>query len=174
MSLSNNSGQKYKRAKSSPRLVPVHQDDKKEFRILPRRPPPAAESRISIPPALGRIYSFARQTVRRGSRTQSSHRYQQRCAVRVTYVGNKTSGQWKAHGRYLSRESATQRSAQRQAGFDETPQKLDMGHQLDGWQEARDPRLWKIILSPESGEKWTCHNWLAASWQGWKRRSVQA
>jgi type IV secretory pathway VirD2 relaxase len=120
---------------------------------LPRRPPPAAEPRIAIPPALSRIYTYARQTVQRVSRTKHSNSYQQRCAVRVTYVGNKTSGQWKAHGRYLSRESATQRAAQRQAGFDECQQKLDVAHELDDWQQAGDPRLWKIILSPEFGEK---------------------
>jgi hypothetical protein len=73
--------------------------------------------------------------------------------VRVTYVGNKAAGQWKAHGRYLSRESATHRTAQRQAGFDESQQKLDVAHQLDEWQQAGDPRLWKIIVSPEFGEK---------------------
>jgi type IV secretory pathway VirD2 relaxase len=73
--------------------------------------------------------------------------------VRVTYVGNKAAGQWKAHGRYLSRESATHRTAQRQAGFDEAQQKLDVSHQLDRWQQAGDPRLWKIILSPEFGER---------------------
>jgi hypothetical protein len=73
--------------------------------------------------------------------------------VRVTYVGNKAAGQWKAHGRYLSRESATHRTAQRQAGFDEAQQELDVAHQLDEWQQAGDPRLWKIILSPEFGEQ---------------------
>jgi len=79
--------------------------------------------------------------------------YQQRCAVRVTYVGNRTSGQWKAHGRYLSRESATHRAAQREAGFDEAREKVALAPCLDGWQQAGDPRLWKIILSPEFGEQ---------------------
>jgi len=91
--------------------------------------------------------------VRRVSRTKHSHSYQQRCAVRITYVGNKAFGQWKAHGRYLSRETATQRTAQRQAGFDHAQQNLDVAHQLDAWQQAGDPRLWKIILSPEFGDK---------------------
>ena len=91
--------------------------------------------------------------MQRVSRTKHPQSYQQRCAVRVTYVGNKTSGQWKAHGKYLSRESATHRTAQRQAGFDEAQQKLDVAHELDDWQQAGDPRLWKIILSPEFGEK---------------------
>jgi len=145
--------QQSKGAKSNPHPTPPLPHDEKEFRISPRRPPLAAEPRASIPPALGRIYAYARQTVRRVSRTKPSHGYQQRCAARVTYVGNKTSGQWKAHGKYLSRESATHRTAQRKAGFDEAQQKLDVADKLDDWQQAGDPRLWKIILSPEFGEK---------------------
>ncbi len=129
-------------------------NNEQEFRIEPRRPPAAAEPRISIPPALGRIYGYARQTARRvGWIRRFSRPYQQRCAVRVTYVANRASGQWKAHGRYLSRESATNRATQRQAGFDEARQKLDAAACLDAWQQAGDPRLWKIIVSPEFGEQ---------------------
>jgi type IV secretory pathway VirD2 relaxase len=106
-----------------------------------------------MPSALGRIYAFARQTGRRNNRTKRSPRYQQRCAVRVTYVRNKIAGQWKAHGRYLARESATHRVAQRQAGFAQTEDKLDVAQRLNCWQQAGDPRLWKIILSPEFGDK---------------------
>jgi hypothetical protein len=54
-----------------------------------------------MPPALGRIYAFARQTGRRNNRTKRSPRYLQGCAVRVTCVHNKIAGQWKAHGRYF-------------------------------------------------------------------------
>jgi type IV secretory pathway VirD2 relaxase len=68
-------------------------------------------------------------------------------------VRNKIAGQWKAHGRYLARESATHRTAQRQAGFDQAQDKLDIAERLSGWQQADDPRLWKIILSPEFGDK---------------------
>jgi type IV secretory pathway VirD2 relaxase len=52
----------------------------------------------------------------------------------------------------LARESATHRAAQRQAGFDQAQDKLDIAERLSGWQQA-DPRLWKIILSPEFGDK---------------------
>ena len=127
--------------------------DEHEFRISPRRPPPATEPRFSAPPALARIYAFARQTGRRHNTAKHSPGHQQRCAVRVTYVGNKTAGQWKAHGRYLARESATQRAAQRQGGFGDVQDKLDVAKLLDEWQRAGDPRLWKIILSAEFGEK---------------------
>jgi hypothetical protein len=92
-----------------------------------------------MPPALSRIYAFAKQTGHRNNRTKQSPRYQQRCAVRVIYVGNKTVGQWKAHGRYLARESATHRAAQRQAGFDQTQDKLDAARLLNAWQQAGDP-----------------------------------
>jgi Protein of unknown function (DUF3363) len=78
---------------------------------------------------------------------------EQRCAVRVAYVRNKIAGQWKAHGRYLARETATHRAAQRQAGFDQALDKPDVAEHLNGWQQAGDPRLWKIILSPEFGDK---------------------
>jgi len=109
---------------------------------------------MNIPPALGRIYGYARQTAGRASQVKHSAKpHQQRCAVRVTYSGNRTAGQWKAHGRYLSRESATHKAAQREAGFDEVRQKVDVAPCLDGWQQAGDPRLWKIIVSPEFGEQ---------------------
>jgi hypothetical protein len=143
-----------KRTQKSSRPVPLIPHEEDEFRIRPRRPPPAADPRVSVPPALGRIYGYARQTARSASRIKHTIRpYRQRCAVRVTYVGNRTSGQWKAHGKYLSRESATQRAAQREAGFDEAREKLDVAQCLDDWQQARDPRLWKIIVSPEFGEQ---------------------
>ena len=40
-----------------------------------------------------------------GGKMASTRPYLQRCAVRVTYLSNKTRGQWKAHGRYLARIS---------------------------------------------------------------------
>ena len=104
-----------------------------------------------MPATLGRIYAFARQTGRNNRTKHSS--YHQRCAVRVTYVRNKITGQWKAHGRYLARESATHRAAQRQAGFDQRQDKLDVAKCLSAWQQAGDPRLWKIIFSAEFGDR---------------------
>jgi type IV secretory pathway VirD2 relaxase len=128
--------------------------EEKEFRVRPRRPPLQAEVRISVPKSLGRIYRYAMQTGRRRSQIKHSLKtYRQRCAVRATYVRNRTSGQWKAHGRYLSRESATQRSVQRQAGFDHAAEKVDVVQRLNEWQQAGDIRLWKFIVSPEFGEQ---------------------
>jgi hypothetical protein len=53
----------------------------------------------------------------------------------------------------LARESATNLAAQRQAGFDQAQEGLDVAKRLNDWQRAGDPRLWKIILSPEFGDK---------------------
>src|SRR6202011_4402890 len=60
--------------------------------------------------------------------------FNQRVAVRVSYSANKNPGQWKAHGRYLARESATQGGRAAEAGFNATDQKLDIATTLDNWQ----------------------------------------
>jgi hypothetical protein len=46
--------------------------------------------------------------------------FNQRVAVRVSYSANKNPGKWKAHGRYVARESATQGGRAAEAGFNAT------------------------------------------------------
>jgi type IV secretory pathway VirD2 relaxase len=79
--------------------------------------------------------------------------YKQRCAVRVTYSRSKTAGQWKAHGRYLARESATQKRDPRVVGFNAGERDVDIARRLDAWQRAGDERFFKLIISPEFGER---------------------
>ena len=79
--------------------------------------------------------------------------FNQRVAVRVSYSANKNPGQWKAHGRYVARESATQGGKSAEAGFNATEQNLDIAATLDKWQGAGDERLFKIIVSPEFGDR---------------------
>jgi type IV secretory pathway VirD2 relaxase len=69
----------------------------------------------------------------------------------VTYSRNSTPRQWRAHGRYIARESVT--GDHHHAGFDKQGQSVDPAATLDRWQTARDPRLWKLIISPEFGER---------------------
>jgi hypothetical protein len=76
----------------------------------------------------------------------------QRCAVRVTYLNNRTRGQWRAHGRYLARESATEGKAV-EAGFNGDLEGVNIVHELERWQSSGNPRLWKVILSPEFGDR---------------------
>jgi type IV secretory pathway VirD2 relaxase len=71
----------------------------------------------------------------------------------VTYSRNKNSGQWKAHGHYLARERATEKSEKNAAGFSRSERSVDIAQRLDEWQKAGDERLFKIIVSPEFGDR---------------------
>lgn len=97
-----------------------------------------------------RASSASRRKAKSAKARTTIPKQSQRAAVRVTYVGPKTKGLWGAHGTYLQREGATGRE---QAGFDERGDGVQIAPRLDKWQTADDPRLYKIILSPEFGEK---------------------
>ena len=77
----------------------------------------------------------------------------QRCAVRVTYTRNKNAGQWRAHGHYLARERATEKREKKVPGFSRSERNVDIAQRLDEWQKAGDERLFKIIVSPEFGDR---------------------
>jgi type I restriction enzyme R subunit len=71
------------------------------------------------------------------------------------YTANKTPGQWKAHGRYIAREGAGGTVLNPGAGnLDESGKRPpDPAKELERWQHEGDPRLWKLIVSPEFGER---------------------
>jgi type IV secretory pathway VirD2 relaxase len=109
------------------------------------------------------------QMSKRGQKTRGTHSaggsgraqrtFNQRVAVRVSYSANKNPGQWKAHGRYVARETATQGGKAAKAGFNATEQNLDIASKLDKWQGAGDERLFKIIVSPEFGDRLNLHQY---------------
>lgn len=66
-------------------------------------------------------------------RSVHAAKFYQRVAVRVTYSTNKTPGQWKAHGRYIARENATQRDNIKAVGFSATETALDVAQRLTSW-----------------------------------------
>ena len=80
----------------------------------------------------------AEMEVRAGGSARAPRTFNQRVAVRVNYSANKNPGQWKAHGTYVARESATQGGRAAEAGFNSTDQKLDIATTLDNWQSAGD------------------------------------
>src|SRR5882762_401107 len=88
-----------------------------------------------------------------GASARAPRTFNQRVAVRVNYSANKNPGQWKAHGTYVARESATQGGRAAEAGFNATDQKLDIATTLNNWQSAGDERLFKIIVSPEFADR---------------------
>jgi type IV secretory pathway VirD2 relaxase len=63
------------------------------------------------------------------------------------------SGQWAAHGRYIARGSATKERSVKEAGFTATNDRIDIPQTLGQWQSAGDQRLFKLIISPEFGER---------------------
>lgn len=69
------------------------------------------------------------------------------------YAKNTIAGQWRAHGRYVARESATQEGDLKAVGFDGRGESIDIAERLESWQKAGDERLWKLIVSPEFGDR---------------------
>jgi len=99
---------------------------------------------------------YARMTSRRrrsGGHFGRTRPHFQRCAVRVTYTKNSIRGQWRAHGRYVARESATHEGDPKPVGFNATEESIDIAARLEGWQKTNDERLWKLIVSPEFGDR---------------------
>jgi type IV secretory pathway VirD2 relaxase len=101
----------------------------------------------------------ARGTQGAGGNASANRTFNQRVAVRASYSANKNPGQWKAHGRYVARESATQGGKAAEAGFNATEQSLDIAAKLDRWQGAGDERLFKLIVSPEFGDRLNLHQY---------------
>jgi type IV secretory pathway VirD2 relaxase len=137
----------------------VAKDEEGEFRLRPRKPP-ARNERAAWASAYKILMHHARMNGSRKSRSggtgigpKRTRTYNQRCAVRVMYAKNTVAGQWRAHGRYLARESATHESDSKTVGFDDRGESIDIAAELESWQKAGDERLWKLIVSPEFGER---------------------
>ena len=133
-------------------------DDDRPIRIRPRKPRAAQRETVAWTSGFRLLMHYARggRKVRRGPGL--SHGFgpspprSQRCAVRVTYLNNRTRGQWKAHGRYLARESARE-CRDGAVAFNGNRQSIDVVRELEQWQSSGDQRIWKVILSPEFGER---------------------
>ena len=138
--------------------------DERPFRLRPRRPRSGRDEAKVWARGFQQLMRLARMTAKPlaarlgGSPTgQRSFpppaRHNQRCAVRLTYVGKKTRGQWAAHGRYLVRDSATALRRDGSNAFGSLPEPIDIPRTLAGWQRSGDERLFKLVLSPEFGER---------------------
>lgn len=138
--------------------MPKKSDEKDEFRLRPHRPPRSGQNEtIAWATALKTIFRYASTSARRRIPSQSAlsaarprKEFTQRCAVRITYTKNKVAGQWRAHGRYLARESAARAGG---AGFNDGAAAVEPAQALNRWQKQGDARLWKFIVSPEFGDR---------------------
>ena len=77
----------------------------------------------------------------------------QRSTVKVSFRKNMGGGEWRAHGRYISREGARPDAESRGLGFDATRADIPVPATLASWEKAGDPVLWKLVVSPENGAR---------------------
>ena len=94
----------------------------------------------------------SRRPLRSAPKSAADHSTARRVMVKVNYVPNRKAGQWAAHGSYLEREGA-QQEGERGKGFDGVSDEVSLKDRLDAWQASEDPRLFKVILAPEDGER---------------------
>lgn len=135
--------------------------DDLDTRLRPRRPRQLRDESEPVKKVMSSSYQnlmrLVRMTSRRSTSTPAtrSHRkpYYQRCAVRLTYSSNRVRGQWAAHGRYISRESATGGVEFKEASFGATNDGINVAQRLTEWQRAKDERLFKLVVSPEFGDR---------------------
>jgi type IV secretory pathway VirD2 relaxase len=131
-------------------------DTEPEFRLRPHRPRIRGKSEATVwSVALKTVFRYASMSTRKGGvQTQrpkaARSQFNQRCAVRITYTKNKVAGQWRAHGRYIARESAAHEEA---PGFSAQSTSTEPSAILDKWQKQGDARIWKFIVSPEFGDR---------------------
>jgi type IV secretory pathway VirD2 relaxase len=86
--------------------------------------------------------------------------FMQRALVKVSFSsssklkgGGKESGAWGAHGKYLEREGAGIDGTKAQAFGSAVSDGKDLSTVLNEWQKAGDQRLWKLVVSPEFGDR---------------------
>lgn len=136
--------------------------DEPEFWLRPRKPRVGRDEAKAWSRSFKNLIHIVRMTSRSA---HPSRRYRglidgptrkphlQRCAVRVTYSPNRVRGQWAAHGRYIARESAAGQGKGGEVGFCAASDGINIAQTLADWQTAGDPRLFKLIISPEFGER---------------------
>ncbi len=91
-----------------------------------------------------------------------------RSFARVRYIPNKGPGHWSAHGRYLEREGA-QKEGEKGLGFGSAGQDVSVSQTLDAWQTSGDDRLWKVVLSPEDGDRLDLRDFTRRTMAGFER-----
>jgi type IV secretory pathway VirD2 relaxase len=133
-------------------------EDDREFRLRPPKPRVTRNEGAAWSNGFRLLMHYARSSRKTGNRApggkgKTDRPYHQRCAVRVTYLKNKVRGQWKAHGRYLARESAAFENDLKPVGFSRETTGMDIAGKLQSWQTAGDQQFWKLIVSPEFGDR---------------------
>jgi len=107
------------------------------------------ESRLRLPRALRRVPSGAGG--RAASLSPLASPFLQRSLVKVSFLRARRDGGFRAYGHYLTRKGG-QREREKGIGFDASGETA-LPTRFDTWQLEGDPRLWKIVVSPEAGAR---------------------
>ena len=126
--------------------------DSYELRPAPRRSESEQTTARKASRLRRRFLRYGRKGTARPGRPQV-HRFSQRSTVKVSYRRSEGSGKWRAHGRYIAREKARPDPENRGLGFDAKREDVRVADTLAGWEKAGDGRLWKIVVSPENGDR---------------------
>jgi hypothetical protein len=134
-------------------------DHDRPVRIRPRAPKRFTEESRACPTGFRRvlhIFQMTRKAIRRqGSGTGASARrpdprnYTQRCAVRITYSANKVKGQGGTQALHCAKAQLYLNPVTAAS----MPIRRGRSSSHCNWQKSSDPRLFKMILSPEFGER---------------------
>ena len=140
-------------SKTEPSRTPP--DNERPVRLRPRAPKGYDEWH-TWPAGLRVVLRLLRNTAKSvgtPAARRTTRQWSQRCAVRITYSPDRVRGQWGAHGRYVLRESAAAKDGTPGLGFDAASNEVDAAKLAAEWQAAGDPRMFKLILSPEFGDQ---------------------
>jgi hypothetical protein len=100
----------------------------------------------------GRRANISRKRPQKAAFTKT---YQQRGTATVRYMkrgAGKSAGGWRRHGSYLERDGAAGKEGPRPGDRVGLAKDQDLGETAESWEQAGDPRMWKIVISPEHGE----------------------
>jgi hypothetical protein len=152
-------------------------DDEKPLKLRPGRPRGRDSSDpIRFTAAVTRLLRVARQSSRIAQKSGNGHSrssrakggrtkvrgtspftktYQQRGTATVRYMNrgkNGKTGGFKRHGKYLERDGTGGKDGPRPGDRVGIANDQDLSKVADSWEKAGDPRMWKIVISPENSE----------------------
>ena len=136
-------------------------DEENDFRLRPNRPRSGGKSESRAwSTTLKTILRYAGTSRRSIASINGPARVHENSSISAApsarYIRRtKRPAKWKAHGRYIARESSGGTVLVRllTSGVDTTDLPLEPAKELTRWQTEGDPRLWKLIVLPEFGDR---------------------
>lgn len=129
--------------------------DQVDHGIDPIRPRKIVVEKAPVDLSMRGMYRQAFMSRNKGGKPIASRltpEWSQRCAVQMRYTKGGSVGKWFSSGRYIAREAKTNADGQR-IGFNETSDDIPAARTAKNWRKSGDKLFFRIILSPEFGER---------------------